>query len=242
LHTSDVHVGAEDARLEGLRGAVDAALEDAVDAVLIAGDLFDSSIVPGAAVDVAIAELSRVSCPVVVIPGNHDCLDEDSIYHRVDLRAAGDHVVFVGERAGRSLIFPDLALAVWARGIEQHDPDHRPLSGYQPVAEPGYWQIVVTHGHYVPTGRAPGRSSPISQGEIASLACDYVALGHWHGFADVSHGSTRACYSGSPSEPVGGGYTVNIVTLDHERGVEVEQRAVGRERRAAPTGRPGGHS
>jgi DNA repair protein SbcD/Mre11 len=222
LHTSDVHVAADPSGIEGLRAIVRAAARQSVDAVLIAGDLFDSSRVPEEAVEATLTELGRLTCPVVVIPGNHDCVDERSIYHRVDLATAGDHVVFAGDPAGQHLVFEDLRLAVWARGIEDHHPGHRPLTGYTPAA-PGYWQVVLTHGHYVPTGEDSYRSSPIGQDEIAGLACHYVALGHWHRFVDISQGSVRACYSGSPSMPVADGPTANLVTLDPERGVTVER-------------------
>ena len=223
LHTSDVHITGVDS-VNTLHCVIDAALERGVDIVLIAGDLFDSSRVSDEAVAFVVAELARVGRPVVVIPGNHDCVDEQSIYHRVDLRAAGPHVFFASDPAGEELVFEDLALTIWARGIETHEPRHRPLEGYVPTAQP-HWRVVLTHGHYVPTGEASDRSSPIAQQEIAELECDYLALGHWHRYVDVSEGSVRACYSGSPWEPGRDTSSVNLVTLDRG-GVQVERLAM----------------
>ena len=226
LHTSDVHIAGDDRSQAALAAVVDLAAEGAVDIVLIAGDLFDSARVGDDAVDRTIAQLSRLSQPVVVIPGNHDCMDDTSIYHRVALSSAGDHVHFAGDPAGEELFFEDLSLVVWARGIESHHPLHRPLDGYVP-GDPSCWNVVVTHGHYVPRGERSDRSSPITQDEIAELACHYLALGHWHRYLDVSEGEVRAFYSGSPSEPGRDGASVNVVTLDPGTGVRVERRPIG---------------
>ena len=115
LHTSDIHIAGDTPSLEGLRAVVAKALELDVDIVLVAGDLFDSARVGEETVALTLSELQRFGRPVVVIPGNHDCVDERSIYHRVDLTSAGDHVFFAGDPAGEELVFEDLSLVVWAR-------------------------------------------------------------------------------------------------------------------------------
>jgi DNA repair exonuclease SbcCD nuclease subunit len=227
LHTSDIHIAGDDTSMESLRAVVATARQSAVDLVLIAGDLFDSSRVDDDAVAQTLAELRQLSSPVVVIPGNHDCVDAQSIYHRVDLASAGDHVFFAGNPAGEELVFANLSLMIWARGIENHDPRNRPLVGYE-AADPAWWRVVLTHGHYVRHGEPSDRSSQITQDEIGQLQCDYLALGHWHRFLDVSEGDVTAFYSGSPGEPAIGGGSVNLVTLDPEAGVQVERRTIGR--------------
>jgi DNA repair exonuclease SbcCD nuclease subunit len=219
LHTSDIHIAGDDDSLRSLEDVVTTAIESDVDLVLIAGDLFDSSKVPDEAVRQTLGELRRLHRPVVVIPGNHDCIDGGSIYHRVDLSSAGEHVFFAGNPAGEVLVFEDLSLVIWARGIENHDPRNRPLNTYAP-GPPECWRVVLTHGHYVARGETSDRSSQIAQDEIGQLQCDYVALGHWHRFVDVSEGEVNAFYCGSP-----GGATANLVTLDPEGGFDLERRA-----------------
>jgi exonuclease SbcD len=226
LHTSDIHIAGDLVSMAALRAVVATAVESEVDIVLIAGDLFDSSRVRDDTVELTLQELGQLPMPVVVIPGNHDCVDERSIYHRVDLSSAGEHVFFAGSPVGEALIFEELSLAIWARGIENHDPRNRPLTGYV-AADPAYWQVVLTHGHYVPDGEVSDRSSQITQEEIGLLHCDYVALGHWHRFLDVSEGEVSAFYCGSPSEPGREGATVNLVTLDPAAGVRVERTPIG---------------
>jgi DNA repair exonuclease SbcCD nuclease subunit len=226
LHTSDIHIAGDAPSMEGLRAVVGKANDLDVDIVLVAGDLFDNARVGEEAVSLTLSELGRIRRPVVVIPGNHDCIDAQSIYRRVDLTAAGSHVFFAGNPAGEELVFEHLSLVVWARGIESHDPRNRPLAGYTP-GDPRYWRVVLTHGHYVPDGDRSGRSSPINQQEIGELECDYVALGHWHRFTDVSEGQVNAFYSGSPSDFGLTEATVNLVTLSVDGGVTVEREAIG---------------
>lgn len=212
--------------MDGLRRVCDAARARRADLVLIAGDLFDSARVETGVVDETVAELQKLHVPVVVIPGNHDCVNERSIYHRVDLRDAGDHVTFAGDPDGEEVRFEELGLVIWARGIENHDPRHRPLAGYAP-ADPSYWRVVLTHGHYVERGEDSYRSSQITQDEIAGLDCDYVALGHWHRFTDVSQGRVMAFYSGSPADITGAPASANLVTLDPSVGVTVDRVDLG---------------
>jgi DNA repair protein SbcD/Mre11 len=222
LHTSDIHVGSTTHSLVTLDAVVAAAQEESVDGVLIAGDLFDHARLDQDTLDAVVERLGRLSQPTVVIPGNHDCVDATSIYNRVDLREAGDHVHFVGEPEGRELIFEELALAVWARGIQEHHPGHRPLEGFRP-ADPRYWRVVLTHGHFVPADERSDRSSQIAQHELASLECDYVALGHWHHFVDLSTDEVSVFYSGSPWQSDPENATVNVVTLDPHQGVSVQR-------------------
>src|SRR6201988_3923972 len=100
LHTADVHLdldgyGAEphtqrhrQLNHRAFTTVVDLAIRENVDLLLIAGDLFDSNRPSRDVVDFAIQELRRVGRPIVMIPGNHDCLNTQSIYRQVNLPAA----------------------------------------------------------------------------------------------------------------------------------------------------------
>jgi DNA repair exonuclease SbcCD nuclease subunit len=221
LHTADLHIDEGQASIAAMRAVIDIALAERVDLVLIAGDTFDHDQVSNHAARSVITELSRLTQPVVIIPGNHDPVDSRSIYRRVDLTEAGPHVYFIDDPAGRELIFPDLRVAVWARGIEMHTPENRPLVGYRP-SDPCFWRIVLAHGYYVPAGKSSDRSSQIHEEEIAALECDYLALGHVHRYWEVSSGSVTASYSGSATEDRIPG--VNLVRLDESFGVRIERK------------------
>jgi DNA repair exonuclease SbcCD nuclease subunit len=225
LHTSDVHIGDGQLslRLSGLRGVIEIAQAEAVDALMIVGDLFDSSRVADDQIDAALAEISRLDIPTVVTCGNHDALESPSIHERMSLADAGSHVRFAAERDGGYVVLPEASLAIWARGMVEHCPQNEPLAGYSPY--PGdYWQVVMAHAHHVDEPDAEShRSSRISPFDIAALDCDYVALGHWHRFFDASAGKVAAYYSGAPSEAGGSFASANLITLEPGRAARVER-------------------
>jgi DNA repair exonuclease SbcCD nuclease subunit len=88
------------------------------------------------------------------------------------------------------------------------------------------WHIGMAHGLCLPDGQDTERSSIIRTSEIASTGWDYLALGHVHGWFDVSAGSVVACYPGPPlryrSLPENTGF-VALVEFDDERGVAVRR-------------------
>ena len=229
LHTSDVHIGDDinaARRLEGLTAVVNVAIERRVDALLIVGDFFDSARVKSPEVDEAIAQLQRLDIPTIVTVGNHDCLSEPSIYDRADMLTAGSHVHFLDDPDGRHMHFDELKLSVWARAMLDHHPGHNPLAGFERNGN-GHWHVALAHGHYVPDDESNYRSSPIWEREIADMGCDYLALGHWHRFLDVSANGVPAFYCGSPSEAGGSFSSGNLVALHPEDGVSVERISLG---------------
>jgi exonuclease SbcD len=81
LHTSDWHLGLNllgvsmlDHQRDFIAWLVDLVRAEEVDAVLVAGDVYDRAIPPTDAIDLLEDALIRLSalCPVVVISGNHD--------------------------------------------------------------------------------------------------------------------------------------------------------------------------
>jgi DNA repair exonuclease SbcCD nuclease subunit len=209
IHTSDVHLESDthgagergDAFRERVRGAfrgvVDIANQKKADLLLIVGDLFDSSRVGAEALDFAMSTIARAAMPVVMIPGNHDAHDERSIYAGMAPSALPSNLHLILEVDGLTLDFPELHARLWGRALSEHSPDYRPLLGIPPAA-PDRWNIALAHGLYTDGGESH-RSSPITPAEIEATGYHYIALGHIHLFGDVSHGSTRAFYCGTPA-------------------------------------------
>lgn len=178
---------------------VERVLEERVDGFLIAGDLFDSNRVYPPIVDFVAKQLRRVSCPVVLIPGNHDCYDDTSVYRRFDFRELGSNVHPLTAEKGEVVDFEDLELTVWGKGLVDHHPGNRPMEGV-PVRQSVGWFVGMAHGYFV-DDPSELRSSLITPEEVASSGFDYLALGHVHVFRDVSQGDTCAFYPGAPSVP-----------------------------------------
>jgi DNA repair exonuclease SbcCD nuclease subunit len=228
---------------------IDIVLAEKADALLIAGDLFDSNRVSEPAIRFAQSQIARVSCPVLLIPGNHDCYDQTSIYRRFDFRAIGSHVHPLYAEAGEIVTFEEMGLVVWGKGLVEHAPDNRPMAGVPPRVTPvtpavaslavdaaravaaasahDHWFVGMAHGHFVEDRREP-RSSLITPDEIEGSGLDYLALGHVHVFRDVSQGSVRACYPGAPRIPYApDAGSVAIIRLDPVEGVSIEERRLG---------------
>ena len=239
IHTSDVHLESDTfgkseegkafrARIQrSFRKVVDRVIDERADLFLIAGDLFDSNRVPESGVEFVHQELARVPCPVVLIPGNHDCFDNRSIYKKVDFTAVGPHVYTLTREEGESIEFPHLDATVWGKGMVEHDYKFRPVAGVTPRLR-DYWHIGMAHGYFVEDDSVQ-RSSLILPEEVAQSGLDYLAVGHVHVFTDLSQGATKACYPGTPAPlhlGVNEGGSVVLAVLDPETGVSFSQQKI----------------
>jgi DNA repair exonuclease SbcCD nuclease subunit len=248
LHTADIHLDSDSYGTPEQRQAhralfrrcfqtiIDCALDEAVDLLLIAGDLFDHNRVPDETVLFVQEQLQRLRQPVVILPGNHDCLYTNAVYDRYDVAAACDKAQVITELNGQVLEFPDLDLVLWGRAMEEHGPDFRPLE-YLPTRYDQRWHIAMAHGFFYETQEAPERSSPIFAEEIRDTGWDYIALGHQHTLTGVSQGKVVAYYPGSPlvdwySEGLKG--HILLLDLRPENGIIVQPRQVFQPRNVLP--------
>jgi DNA repair exonuclease SbcCD nuclease subunit len=238
LHTADVHLDLDgfgwdphtrrcrDIIHRAFSTVIDLAIQEAVDLLVIAGDLFDSNRPSGETVDFAIQEMRRAGRPLVMIPGNHDCLTTASIYHKVNLPAACPNLLLITHPKGESHRLAEHHLVLWGRGMVEHEPAYQPLAG-MPRRQGDAWHMALGHGFFVPDDVPPQRSSPIYAAEIRQSAWDYIALGHCHAFADVSQGSVTAYYAGAP------GFYPGVPGADGH--VALVQCVAGPERRVSVT-------
>jgi len=216
LHTSDLHLAScaeKDCRI--LRGVVQLAEASRVDLVLIAGDLFESNAVEDDLVSFVAEQLGNLSACVAILPGNHDCLDQDSVFHRSPFRGNHSNIRVLKEPQGETLHWPDLGISLWGRPIISENI--RPLDGLPRPELNGHWNIAAAHGYYVSSAASAALfpSYHISREEIINSRRDYIALGHVPVFKCVCEEPVKAFYSGSPSF----GGTVAIVDLDEETGI-----------------------
>jgi exonuclease SbcD len=257
LHTADVHLGARHADLgdqaaaqrerqfAAFRATVDLAIEEKVDVVLIAGDLFDSNTQPRRSVERVAAELARLAdakVRTVVIPGTHDVYDRASIYRAHDLatlagQAADDDFVTVLTPDRPEVVLTTCDAVVYGRVFAQKRAPHSPLRDLDVSAESrARWRIGMVHGALSIPGRTDGDEIVVSAEEIAATGLDYLALGHWHSTQQGKAGAVTWAYPGAP-EPLAldqsGAGKVLLVTLEDvggRRSVAVEERTVGRTR------------
>lgn len=210
LHISDVHLGARlggfglvaEERREAIRAAfrrLPARADDwDVDAVLVAGDLFDSPTPSSRDIDVARETLRglAVERPVFAIPGNHDLATGDDSPWRQMPRSV---TVFLSPRFG-----DPVRTSVGGEVLHVHGLAYDPTAGGDPLA--GYRRdpveglhVVLLHAgladHPEWTG---GHGLRVTSHQLAALDADYVALGDHHRFrTPAEFRNAPACYPGS---------------------------------------------
>ncbi len=226
LHTADWHLGRTfhgdplmDAHAQALDTLVDVARTSSIDAVVVAGDVYDRALPPVDAVRLADEVLARLSeiCPVIVISGNHDSVDRLGFGARI-LERGGLHVrtrvaeVSTPIPVADGLVYavpylePDLAVAALQAPARTHeavlgaamdrvraDLASRGGPGVRPTAVVAH--VFCSGADVTPSERdlAVGGSACVPAGLFADI--DYVALGHLHAPQAVGR---AARYAGSP--------------------------------------------
>jgi len=228
LHTADWHLGRA-FHGEGLLSAhaafvdfvVEAARAGSVDAVLIAGDLYDRALPPVDAVRLAGEALTRLSevAPVVVISGNHDSaarlgfgaelLARADVHVRTDPLAVGSPIP-LGDGCVYAIPYLEPDLVREAMSIEERSHAAAMRAAMDRVRadvaargpDPTRAPVVVMAHAFVAGGMPSESERDLAVGGAASVppfafdGADYVALGHLHGPQVVAGGLGR--YAGSP--------------------------------------------
>jgi len=204
LHTADWQMGMRAAklgeagkrvreeRLAAGRRVVQAAKENGVDFILVAGDLFEDNAVERTLVQQVADILASAPCPVFVIPGNHDPLVPGSVWEHRSWDAA-KNVVILKENA--SLSAPGCALYPCPVKEKQSGQDPTAWIAAEGDGKP---RIGLAHGSVegAPIGEW---DHPIPRDAATRSGLDFLALGHWHslGTFEDSEGASRMAYSGT---------------------------------------------
>ena len=244
LHLADVHLdtafeGRSDALRQHLRGAlrtaferaVDCAIDEEVDAVLLAGDLFDDERLSVATEAFLVDQVDRLDASgitTVYVTGNHDPggsgfraaqIDWPDRFHYVDTRSPTSiGVTTSGDD-------PDLTI-VAAGHVDAHEESN--LAAQFPEGEGPGPTIGLLHAHVTSAREveAHDRYAPCTVEDLRAPGYDYWALGHIHTRQQVDE-DANAWYAGnlqgrSPRETGSRGGL--LVTVRAERAPEVEFR------------------
>jgi exonuclease SbcD len=220
LHTSDLHLESlENGGCQDFTALITAARQTQADLVVIAGDLFDSQRVRDDLIDFMVEGLRNLASPVVILPGNNDCLTPASAYGRSTIWEDCPNIKIFRSPEGETVKFPDLNITLWGKPMMSYDDRISPLEGIPRPEVQGYWNIAVAHGFYIGNDPHYSPSYQITRREIDESGRDYIALGHIPVFKVISDEPVVACYSGSPQ--TSGGFL--IVDLDEETGIKLRR-------------------
>ena len=232
LHTSDWHLGRSLHRAD-LRAAqsafldhlVDVARAEKVDAVLVAGDVYDRAVPPVDAVELcedALLRLHDTGARIVLISGNHDSARRLGFGSGL-LEKAGVHVRTRPAALARPVVLEDAHGPLAVYGVPYLEPDavrgelppgqdeiprgHTGVLGHaagciraDAEARGIRRRVVMAHG-WVSGGAASESERDISVGGVGQVPAElfagfgYVALGHLHGQQTIA---PQMRYSGSP--------------------------------------------
>ncbi|MDX8151003.1 exonuclease SbcCD subunit D [Patulibacter brassicae] len=217
LHTADLHLGRSlhrlpllDAQAAVLDQLVAVARDEQVDAVIIAGDVFDRALPPVEAVRLAGELLRRLAeiAPVLVISGNHDSaarlgfagelIAAGGVHLRTEPGRCADPLVLEDEHGpvalyGIPYLDPDLARA--ELGVQERTHDavvgaamdrvRADLVARRATTAAPVRSVVAAHA-FVVGGEPSASERDIAVGGVQTVArrafdgVDYVALGHLH--------------------------------------------------------------
>jgi exonuclease SbcD len=213
VHTSDIHLDTSfsgaglPSRLgarkrEAIRAAFRRILEDAraqaVDLVVIAGDLFEHERVTPDTVEFLRLQFENLGpIRVFIAPGNHDPCISGSPY-REEIWPSNVHIF--REEDFCSVEWPEQRLRVTGFAYNRSQLNENYFRRL-PVLRGDLCNLVVAHGS--DTGRIPpGKTAhgPLAIGDIAGKNVQYCALGHYHQQRPVDnpHDRTVVWYSGIP--------------------------------------------
>ncbi|XOV85586.1 MAG: exonuclease SbcCD subunit D [bacterium] len=246
IHTSDWQLGMTRAFLSEEAGARFA--QDRIDAIavigalasqhdaqfiVVAGDVFESNQLSRQTVKRTLDALRHLPVPIFLLPGNHDPLDNSSIFLTQEFQQAGSNIVVLSDTQPHSL--PDcpgveIIGAPWHTKHPSLDLCRHLIDRLEPTTAT---RIVVAHGQ-VDT-LSPDKSRPeiihlasVEQA-IAEHKLHYLALGDRHSVTAVGT-SERIWYSGAPVSTDFDEVAPNqvlLVSLEAERHYTVENLAVG---------------
>lgn len=192
IHTADVHLDSpldqlrrldqsaaarlQQASRRSLELIVETAIERRVDAVIVAGDLFDGPVKDAGAglwVDSQFKRLIRANIPVVLIRGNHDA---QSNARRIVQWSSG--VRMFGTDAPESVVFEQAGLAIHGQSFGAR-AETNDLTTCYPKPLTGLFNIGVLHTSLAGSA-AHDVYAPTTIAALESKGYDYWALGHIH--------------------------------------------------------------
>ena len=206
LHCADLHFDTpfkelnkefsdicKDQLLVVFKNIIDLVINEKVEILLIAGDIFDNLTVNKETIIFITEQLKRITDVYVFIaPGNHDPYNNKSFYKLVDW-PSNVHL-FKGNM--EKIEIDKLGVDVWGAGFN-NKYEHEPLINGISINKDKI-NIMVLHGD-ITAKNSKNEYNPIYIEDIEKSNMDYIALGHRHTYSGIEKsGNTYYAYSGCP--------------------------------------------
>lgn len=213
IHTADWQIGKQfgqfereeaaflaDQRIATVAAIGELATRHSVDAVLVAGDVFDMQALSSRTLHRLAKAMESFSGPWILLPGNHDAALAESVWRQWQRKVRLPSNIHLALEPG-VIELADAGLAVLCAPLTQrHSRQDLTRSFRHWETSPGLVRVGLAHGSV--QGILPDEMethNPISPERPADANLDYLALGDWHGTLVVND---RTAYSGAPETDV----------------------------------------
>lgn len=209
LHTADWQIGRQfgrfspddaaalaEARFAVVARIAEVAATESVDAVLVAGDVFDAQTLADRTLYRTFQAMEGFSGPWILLPGNHDAALAESVWTRAERLAAVPDNVRILDRPA-VCVYADVGFAVLPAPLTQRQTPVDLTEWFDTAETPtGLVRIGLAHGSIAERlPEAADAPNPIAADRAVRARLDYLALGDWHGTQAIDD---RTWYSGTP--------------------------------------------
>ncbi|MBK5930146.1 metallophosphoesterase family protein [Halochromatium salexigens] len=211
LHTADWQIGRQygrfkpedaaaiaEARFTAVERLAALASAQQVDAVLVAGDVFDAQTVSDRTIRRLFNALQGYAGPWLLLPGNHDAALAESVWSRARrIGAVPANVELLLEPEPH--LYPEAGFAILPAPLTQRQT-MADLTAWFDQAEtpPELLRIGLAHGSVQGLlAEEIDSANPIAAERAERARLDYLALGDWHGLKQID---ARTWYSGTPEQ------------------------------------------
>jgi hypothetical protein len=208
IHTADWQLGRQFGQIQGDPGAYvrgqrpktvqnigKIASEKMVDAVLVAGDIFESNAVSDETLYKFLDAVRTFTGPWIFLPGNHDPAVPGSVWARLEGMNCPSNLLF--SRTAEPIMIANERLAILPAPLRRRHEVSDLTEDWSKVITPmSAVRVGLAHGSV--ENRLPGKAqstNPISDTRASEARMDYIALGDWHGTLEIAH---KTWYAGTP--------------------------------------------
>ncbi|MDU4882771.1 DNA repair exonuclease [uncultured Clostridium sp.] len=179
--------------LEVFKNIIDLAIDENIEVLLIAGDVFDNLTVNKNTLFFISDQIRRIkNIKVFISPGNHDPYNEKSFYSMINWPE--NVYIFKGDMEFKEV--KELNLIVWGAGFRNNYENKTLLRRIN--IDNDKINIMLLHGE-ITSSNSKNEYNPIYINDIYNSNIDYIALGHRHKFSGIlKEGMTTYAYSGCP--------------------------------------------
>ncbi|MBS4534305.1 DNA repair exonuclease [Clostridium sp. D2Q-14] len=206
VHTGDVHIGMKFVKgeMSGELGnekrrdimdtflkVIDRCDKKNIDFLFIAGDLFEDEVCSIADLKIINDRFKQLKkTKVIMITGNHDFLNEKSLYKLIDWN---ENVYLLDNKMIEKISFKEENIDIW--GMSWYEKEKGKENFKNISLDHDKYNVLLLHGDVFDKN---SRYFPINKKDIQDLGFDYIGLGHIH---KPQHISENIVYPGSP-EPL----------------------------------------